>query len=157
MDVFSLTQEKHLNLNEIPRNIKDRCIRNYFSSKKSKVFLSIIYVLRDKSSGPLVGKEEPANDSSSAVQSSQEGDARPVQSQSTTKGEIDTKSAQLPGMTRINSGNELSKLSIKEKDSDTTITAQPQSLTKKDEVSSKRKASHGCEPVHDLIMYVHLC
>ena len=121
------------------------------------MFLPITFVHRDKNNSPVVGKEQPANDSLGVLKSSpQESDTVIVQSHSITKGASDTKTAQSPGVTRKNSETSQPP-SMKRRDSDTTITtAQPQSLTKKDEMSSKCKVQHDYEPLLDLVMYVHI-
>lgn len=121
----SVFQEIRLNLSDVPHNIKDPCIRDYFSSKRSKVFLPIIYVKRDKNNS---SPEEPAHDTSGA--SPQESDVKPPQPQSMSRRESDT---------------QLQSLTNRESD---TATAQPQSLT------SKRKHQHHYDTLQDLIMYV---
>ena len=123
----------------MPHNIKDRFIRDYFSSKKSKVFLPITFVERDKDRSLLDDKEEPAHDSSGALPNSpQESGTKAPQPQSIARGESDT---QLRSLTRG--------------ENDTT-TAQPRSLANKTEIPSKRKAQdqHDYELLQDLIMYV---
>ena len=127
----SVFQETNLNLRDVPHNIKDRFIRDYFSSKRSKVFLPIIYVIRDKDNSSPVDKEELPHNTSGALP--QECDVKPPQPQS---------------MGRRGSDSQL--LSSTRRESDTT-TAQPQSLTT---ISSKHKRHHDYETLQDLIMYV---
>ena len=47
----------------MPHSIKDQFIRDYFSSKSSKVFLPIYHVWKDNKH--MVDKEEPTHDSAS--------------------------------------------------------------------------------------------
>ena len=115
-------------MNDVPHNIKDPFIRDYFSSKRSKVFLPIIYVKRDKDNSSPVNKEEPAHDTSGA--SPQESDVKPPQLQSRSRRESETQA--------------------QSRESDTT-TAQPQNLTT---TSSKHVPHHDYETIQDWIMYV---
>ena len=120
------------------------------------MFLPITFVHRDKNHNPVVGKDQPANNTSGTLQSSpQETSTVTAQSHSTTKGESDPTTAQPPDMTRRNDGASQPS-SMKRRDSDTAITAQPRSLAKKDEMSSKRKVQHDYETLLDLVMYVHM-
>ena len=118
-------------MSNVPHNIKDPFIRDYFYSKGSKVFLPIIYVKRDKDNSSAVNKEEPAHDTLGA-----------------SPQESDVKLPQLQSMNRRK--GETPPLSLTKRESDTT-TAQPQSLTT---TSSKHKHHHDYEALQDLIMYV---
>ena len=118
------------------------------------MILPITFVHRDKNNSPVVCKEQPANDSSGVLPSTpQERDTVTAQSYGIAKGASDTKTVQPPGVARRNSKTSLPP-SMKRRGSDTATTTQPQSLTKKDEMSSKRKVQHDYVPLLDLIMYV---
>ena len=124
----------------MPHNIKDRYIRDYFSSKKSKVFLPITFVLRDTSNSNLADKQESIHGNSDASPTSphtddiqapqplsmikRENDIEAIQPQSLTQGDTDTK------------------------------TPQPQSLTNRNQPPTKRKVEHNYDTLQDLIMYV---
>ena len=57
----------------MPHNIKDRLIRCYFSSRKSKVFLPIGFVHKDDTNSRMVDKEDTPQDSSGSLPNSPGG------------------------------------------------------------------------------------